>query len=236
MASKPTVVLVHGAFADSSGWGGTIVRLLETGYSVVAASNPLRSAATDAAQVRALVDSIDGPVVLVGHSYGGVVVSAASVGARNVRALVFVAAFAPANDESAATLSSLYPGSTLGDALRPVQLPDGDQDLYIDQERFHAQFCADVPDDLATLMAATQRPITAGALNEAVTGPQGWESLSSYFLIAGADRNIPAPAQHFMAERAKGVVREVANGSHAVFVAHPDVTASLIDRAAGESA
>ncbi|GAA0222222.1 alpha/beta hydrolase [Cryptosporangium japonicum] len=234
--TRPTVVLVHGAFADSSGWGGTITRLQDAGYPVVAASNPLRSVASDAAQVRALVDSIDGPVVLVGHSYGGVVVSTASAGASNVRALVYVAAFAPAEDESAASLAALYPGSTLGEALRPVPLPDGGQDLYLDRTLFHQQFCADVPADLATLMAATQRPITAAALNEPVTGPQGWQAIPSYFLIAGADRNIPAQAQHFVADRAKGVVQEIADGSHAAFVAHPDLTASLIDRAAGESA
>ncbi|EXG82107.1 alpha/beta fold hydrolase [Cryptosporangium arvum] len=234
--TRPTVVLVHGAFADSSGWGGTITHLLDAGYPVVAASNPLRSVAADAAQVRALVDSIDGPVVLVGHSYGGVVVSTASAGATNVRALVYVAAFAPAEGESAASLAALYPGSTLGEALRPVPLPDGGQDLYLDRGLFHQQFCADVPEDLSTLMAATQRPITAAALNEAVAGPQGWQSIPSYFLIAGADRNIPAQAQHFVAERAKGVVREIADGSHATFIAHPDVVAALIDQAASESA
>src|SRR4051794_40223033 len=122
--SKPTVVLVHGAFAESGGWGPVAERLLAEGHRVIAAPNPLRSVAYDAAQVRALIDSIDGPVVLVGHSYGGMVISKAAAGAGNVKSLVFVAGFAPAPDDSAATLSGKFPGSTLAETLRPVALPD----------------------------------------------------------------------------------------------------------------
>jgi pimeloyl-ACP methyl ester carboxylesterase len=233
---KPTVVLVHGAFADSSGWNGVVADLLDDGYPVVAAANPLRGVATDAAQVKALLQSITGPVVLVGHSYGGMVISSAAAGDPDVKALVYIAAFSPLAGESAAELSALRPGSTLGETLRPVPLPDGDQDLYVDQKLFPQQFAADVPKREATLMAVAQRPVTGAALNEDATGPQAWQSIRSYYLIPTADKNIPAAVQRFEADRARGVVRTVQGGSHAVFVAKPGLTASFIERAARETA
>jgi len=229
---KPTVVLVHGAFAESGGWGPVVERLHAAGHPVIAAANPLRSVAHDAAQVRALVDSVEGPVVLVGHSYGGMVISKAAVDAANVTALVFVAAFAPEAGESGASLSGQFPGSTLGETLRPVPLPDGGEDVYVAQELYRTQFAADVPQEQARLMAATQRPITVAALNEQAEGPQAWASIPSYFLIAEADKNIPAAAHHFMAERAKGEVVSVDGASHAVFASHPDEVADLVLRAA----
>ena len=229
---KPTVVLVHGAFAESGGWGPVVERLHAEGHPVIAAANPLRSVAYDAAQVRALVDSVEGPVVLVGHSYGGMVISKAAVDAANVTALVFVAAFAPEAGESGASLSGQFPGSTLGETLRPVPLPDGGEDVYVAQELYRTQFAADVPQEQARLMAATQRPITVAALNEQAEGPQAWASIPSYFLIAEADKNIPAAAHHFMAERAKGEVVSVDGASHAVFASHPDEVADLVLRAA----
>jgi pimeloyl-ACP methyl ester carboxylesterase len=140
------VVLVHGAFADSSSWNGVIKRLHDRGYTVIAAANELRSVKGDAASVRSLLKSIHGPVVLVGHSYGGPVISEAATGQDNVKALVYVAAFAPEVGENAAELSSRFPGSSLGSALAPpVELADGGKDLYIEQDKFHAQFAADVP-------------------------------------------------------------------------------------------
>jgi len=232
-AAKPTVVLVHGAFADSSSWNGVIDRLHADGYRVIAAPNELRSVRSDAAEVGSLLRSIPGPVVLVGHSYGGLVISAAADGASNVKALVFVAAFAPAVGETAAQLSGKFPGSSLGATLAPpVVLADGGKDLYIEQDKFHAQFAADVPAAQARLMAAGQRPITEAALNEA-SPASAWKTLPSWFVYGDADLNIPAAAQAFMAERAQS--REtvvVKGGSHVVMVSHPDTVAALIEKAA----
>lgn len=160
-AQKPTIVLVHGAFADSSSWNGVVRKLRSHDYPVVAASNPLRGLTEDSAYVRQLLESIDGPVVLVGHSYGGSVISNAATGLGHVKALVFVAAFLPDEGESAVDLSGKFPGSTLGETLRPVPvtLPGGGRaaDLYIEQSRFHQQFAADVPEETTAVMAATQR-------------------------------------------------------------------------------
>lgn len=167
---KPTLVLVHGAFADSTSWHGVVRKLQREGYPVVAAANPLRGLGSDAAYLKHLLASIDGPVVLAGHSYGGSVITDAAHGVGNVKALVYVAAFIPDQGESALSLSERFPGSTLGSALRPVPipLPDGSEesDYYIGQTRFHHQFAADVPKNTADLMAVTQRPVTASALGE----------------------------------------------------------------------
>ncbi|WP_127502026.1 alpha/beta hydrolase [Actinoplanes solisilvae] len=232
---KPTVVLVHGAFADGSGYNAVTQRLLKDGYPVVAAANPLRGVASDAASVKALLDSIDGPIVLVGHSYGGSVISKAAAGDKDVKALVYIAAFLPAAGESAVDLSGKFPGSTLGAAFKEVKLPGGGTDLYIDQKKFHQQFAADVPAKEARLSAVAQRPITQAALAEDATGPQAWQTIPSYDLISGADRNIPAKAQEFMAKRAKAKVKVVQGASHSVFVSHPGTTAAFIERAAHEN-
>ncbi|GIF70008.1 alpha/beta hydrolase [Asanoa ishikariensis] len=234
-AAKPTVVLVHGAFADSSGWSEVTRRLRDDGYPVVAAANPLRGVSSDAASVRAFLESIDGPIVLVGHSYGGSVISTAATGDPDVKALVFVAAFSPEQGESAFDLSSKFPGSTLGETLTTVGLPDGNVDLYVDQKRFPDQFAADVPKKDAALMAVAQRPVTAAALNEGA-GEPAWHTIPSYQLIAEADKNIPARVQHFMADRAHAVTESVKGASHAVFVSRPGPTAAFIERAARETA
>jgi pimeloyl-ACP methyl ester carboxylesterase len=231
---KPTVVLVHGAFADSSSWNGVIEKLQEHGYPVIAASNPLRGLTGDSDYVRQLVAGIDGPVVLAGHSYGGLVISNAARGLENVRALVFVAAFVPEEGESATTLSVKFPGSTLGEALRsvPLKLADGSEvaDLYIEKNKFQRQFAADVPEETAAIMAATQRPVTNVALEEGAAAP-AWKEIPSWVLVATKDRNIPARSQNFMAERAKATVVEVA-ASHAAAVSHPGDVARLINEAA----
>src|SRR5690606_3595104 len=149
-----------------------------------------------------IVDRISGPVVLVGHSYGGAVISDAGAMVGNVKALVFVAAFAPEAGETSAGLSALYPGSTLGAALdAPVPLSIGGNDLYIDPERYPDQFAADVPRNAAALMAIAQRPITEAALNEAAGAP-AWKTIPSWFVYGTADRNIPEAALAFMADRA----------------------------------
>ena len=230
--SKPVVVLVHGAFAESGGWGPVAQRLQAEGHRVIAAANPLRSVGYDAAQIRALIDSIDEPVVLVGHSYGGMVISKAAAGADGVKSLVYIAAFAPAPGDSAASLSGEFPGSTLAETLRAVPQSGGDQDMYVAQELYRQQFAADVPQETTQIMAATQRPITLAALQEPAEGEQGWTTVPSFFLIAEADKNIPSAAQHFMADRAKGRSVSIDGASHAVFASHPAEVADLILRAA----
>lgn len=232
-APKPTIVLVHGAFAGSSSWNGVVAELSQQGYPVIAAANPLRGVASDGAYVAALARSVNGPVVLVGHSYGGAVISAAASGQANVKALVFVAAFAPDQGESALALTGKFPGSTLPPALAaPVKLDDGGEDLYVQQDKFPQQFAADVPLAQAQAMAATQRPIKAAALSEAAPAP-AWKTLPSWSIHGTADLNIPPQAMAFMAERAKArkaVV--VAGGSHALMVSRPREVAALIVDAA----
>ncbi|MEV6177210.1 alpha/beta fold hydrolase [Streptomyces sp. NPDC052016] len=231
---KPTVVLVHGAFADSTSWNGVVKKLKRAGYPVVAAANPLRGLSSDAAYVKNLLAGIDGPVVLAGHSYGGAVITNAAHGADNVKALVYIAAFIPEKGESAVELAAKFPGSSLEQALHPVPLalPDGSQgvDLYIEQGKFHQQFAADVPRNTADLMAVTQRPVTGAALEEGSSEP-AWKSVPSWALVATEDLNIPRKTQNFMAERAKARTVEV-RASHAVSVSRPDEVADIIEKAA----
>ncbi|MES5100026.1 alpha/beta hydrolase [Agrobacterium sp. BA1120] len=231
--SKPTVVLVHGAFADASSWSGVISKLKKDGFPVIAVANPLRSVKGDADYVRRIVSGVDGPVVLVGHSYGGSVINDAVPTDGNVKALVFVAAFAPEVGESAAQLSGKFPGSTLGETLGDaIELEGGQKDLYIQQAKFRDQFAADVSKDEATIMAATQRPVTEAALSEPST-KAAWKSIPSWFVYGDADKNIPPRALSWMAERASSketiVVR---GGSHVIMASHPAVVAKVIEDAA----
>ncbi len=234
---QPTVILVHGAFAESSSWDAVVDRLRARHLPVIAAANPLRDLTGDATFVSAIVGSVDGPVVLVGHSYGGSVISAAAQGRANVKALVFVAAFAPDEGESALVLSSRFPGSTLGEALAaPVVLSDGAKDLYIRQERFSDQFAADLPREVANRMAVSQRPVTEAALGEGAPGA-AWKSVPSWFVYGDGDRNIPPAALAFMAERAKSRKTIVVRGaSHVVMMSNPDIVAGLIAEAAETAA
>jgi pimeloyl-ACP methyl ester carboxylesterase len=229
-SNTPTVVLVHGAFAESSSWNGVIDRLLADDQVAVALANPLRGVAADSAYLNALVSSIDGPVVLVGHSYGGMVIS--GVTAPNAAALVYVAAFAPEAGESALDLSNRFPGSTLGNALTPpVSLPDGGSDLYIQIDKFHNQFAADVPSVEAARMAATQRPVTVSALSDAAGAP-AWKRLPAWFVYGEQDKNIPPASHAFMAGRAGAqATTSVPGASHVVMVSHPDAVAELIFQA-----
>lgn len=232
-SDKPAVVLVHGAFADAGSWNGVITELKKDGYTVVAAANPLRSVKTDAAYVADILASIKTPVVLVGHSYGGSVISEAAEGHDNVKALVYVSAFSPEAGETAAGLSGKFPGSTLGPTLAPpVALSTGGKDLYIQQDKFPEQFAADVPAKEAALMAAGQRPITEEALNEPETTP-AWTHIPSWHIYGSADKNIPPKALAFMADRAKSKKTVVIKGaSHVVMVSHPKDVAELIEKAA----
>ncbi|MEY9911246.1 pimeloyl-ACP methyl ester carboxylesterase [Catenulispora sp. MAP12-49] len=234
---KPTVVLVHGAFADSSSWNGVISRLEHDGYPVIAAANPLRGLDNDSAYVSSLLSTIPGPVILVGHSYGGAVITNAAVGHANVKALVYIAAFAPDQGESALGLTGMNPGSQLGAALvvRPYSATGGDggdgEDGYVDQAKFRAVFAADVPASTADLMAAEQRPVALAALQGA-SGVPAWKTIPSWYLVAGADQAIPAATEKFMAKRAGAHTVVVPNASHAVMVSHPDQAEDLIVQAA----
>ena len=226
----PTVVLVHGAFADSSSWNGVIGRLRSEGLPVLAVANPLRGLEYDASSLRSVIDSIDGPVVVAGHSYGGTVLSEAADGAENVRALVYIASFALEVGESTGELAGKFPGAELGDALEPIPFPaaggEVGTDLYIQQEKFHAVFAADVPADVAALMAVTQRPIASVGLEDAAT-KAAWKTIPSWTMVTLKDLAIPADSMRFMAERAQSHTVEI-DASHAVTVSRPDAVADLI--------
>ncbi|MFD9052948.1 alpha/beta fold hydrolase [Streptomyces zaomyceticus] len=232
---KPTIVLEHGAFADASSWNGVIERLRKAGYPVIATPNPLRGPAHDAAYLQSVLNTINGPVVLVGHSYGGTVITHAAAGNENkVKALVYIAAFIPDHGETSLGLSNKYPGSTLGNVVQPTPytLPDGTTgtDLTIKTDKFRQQFAADVPHDQATLMATTQRPISAAALDEKTT-KTAWKTIPSWSLIATQDLNIPPTAQRYMSDRANAHTIET-SASHAVSVSRPDTVTRIIEQAA----
>jgi pimeloyl-ACP methyl ester carboxylesterase len=231
---KPTIVLVHGAFAESASWEGVIELLLEADQPVIAAANPLRSLAGDAASVADLVRTIEGPVLLVSHSYGGSVISNVPADAGDITGLVYANAFAPDPGESCFQLAAMFPGSMLGpDSSRPVPQGDGTTDLYVLQDRFNDIFCPDVAAPAAARMAATQRPAT----QEALTAPSGerplWRELPSWFVIGDEDLIIPAELHRFMAERA-GSQRtvEIPGASHALPVSQPQAVAEVILEAA----
>jgi pimeloyl-ACP methyl ester carboxylesterase len=229
-----TTVLVHGAFAESASWDRVIDPLVAEGHRVVAAANPLRSLSGDAAAVSDLVRSIEGPVVLVAHSYGGAVISNVDSDAGDIVGLVYANGFAPEPGEHCFQLAGMFPGSMLGEeTARPVSRSDGTTDLYIAAESFHDIFCQDVSASQAALMAATQRPATQEALVEPSGERPLWKDVPSWFLIGEEDRIIPPALQRFMAKRA-GAHRtiEIPGASHAAPVSHPDATAHLILEAA----
>ncbi len=229
---NPTVVLVHGAFAESASWNPVIEQLQARDLDAVAVANPLRSVTGDAAYVSDVIAGINAPVVLVGHSYGGMVITEAAAGNDAVVGLVYVAAFAPEQGESALTLSTQFPGSTLGDALGAYPVSSGGNELAIRSEVFHHQFAADVPASQATLMAATQRPVTEVALSEGLpTATPAWRDTPSWFVYGELDLNIPAALQRFMADRAGArATSEVPGASHALSLSRPNqVTASIVE-------
>jgi pimeloyl-ACP methyl ester carboxylesterase len=227
---KPTVVLVHGAWADGSSWDGVITRLQRDGYTVLAPADPLRSLTGDSAYIASFLKSIKGPIVLVGHSYGGAVISDAATGDSNVKALVYIDAFVPAQGESVLKLASKYPGSKLPPAITEVTYSEGGgqtgEDVYVKTASFRSVFAADVPARTADLMAVTQRPIALTALSQQ-SGPPAWKSIPSWYLVGRNDEVIPPATQLFMAHRAHSHVVEI-NSSHASLVSHPAAVASLI--------
>ncbi|QMU78356.1 alpha/beta hydrolase [Streptacidiphilus sp. PB12-B1b] len=227
---EPTVVLIHGAFADASSWKGVVERLQTRGHRVLAAALPLRGLASDATYIRSLLQSIAGPVVLVGHSYGGSVITQAAAGLPQVKALVYIAAFVPDIGESALELTGKFPGSTLAQATSTLTypLPGGGtgEELLIRQDLFHQQFAAGVPTETARVMAIGQRPITLSALQEP-TRAAAWKTIPSWYLVATEDRNIPPAAERWMAQRARARTVGV-RAPQAASVTDPGAVTNLI--------
>ena len=236
----PTIVLVHGAFAESASWNGVVERLQAKSLQVFAAANPLRSVAGDAAYVRNVIAAIGKPIVLVAHSYGGFVITEAAAGNDSVVGLVYVCGFAPDHGESAFALAARYPGGTVGpDTANAYPVSTGGNDLAIKQELFHKIFAADVPAPQAALMGATQRPATDVALTGPLpTDSPAWKTIPSWFVFGEKDLIIPAELHRFMAKRAnaKGT-REIAGASHALSVSDPEaVVASILEAVTAVSA
>ncbi|WP_106317869.1 alpha/beta fold hydrolase [Actinoplanes italicus] len=228
---KPTIVLVHGAFADASGWNQVAERLLRDGYPVIAPANPLRGVAGDSAYLAAVLSTLGGPLVLVAHSYGGIVVTNAATGNPNVKALVYVAAFAPDQGDTLIGLQTRFPGSRLDEAaldFRPYG--EGFVDGYIRKDVFRPVFAGDLPASTASLMWAGQRPADTRTLGEP-SGVPAWRTIPSWYLAARDDRVLPVAAQRFMAQRAGSRLREV-GASHVAMISQPAVTAEVVKRAA----
>jgi pimeloyl-ACP methyl ester carboxylesterase len=235
MSEKPTIVLVHGAFADASGWAAVYTSLRASGYSVEAPVNTLRGIATDADYVRSFLSTIPGAVVLVGHSYGGCVITNASTGSTQVKALVYINAYAPDEGETLRQFGALGGGTsevTEHVVVRPYpDAPEGDGDGYIDPAYFHELFCADLPADVADFMAHSQRPLALQAL-VTPSGVPGWETIPSFVLVGTNDKTIPPQAERASAERMNAVETLEIASSHVSMISHPDAVAELIARAA----
>jgi pimeloyl-ACP methyl ester carboxylesterase len=225
--TSPTVVLVHGAFADASGFASVIGELQADGLTVRAWANPLRGLSSDAASLQSFVSAIDGPVVLVGHSYGGAVITQASPALSNVKALVYLAAFAIDEGESGAGIQENFPPSLLAANARPTAYDA--PDVFIDYDLFRATFCADLPVGVAAVLAATQRPLAGAALAEPATAV-GWKTIPSWFLISDHDGAIHPDLQRFMAERMKATT-ETIEASHVAFQSQPVAVAQFIRQA-----
>jgi pimeloyl-ACP methyl ester carboxylesterase len=224
-AAKPLIVLVHGAFADATGWQRVIPILQHDGYEVIAVQNPLESLAGDVETTKRLVDAQTGPVVLVGHSYGGAVITGAAAGNPNVKALVFLAAIAPDAGEPVNAFLEKYP-SALGTALKP----DSAGFLFVDRAKFHSVFAADLPATEAAVAAATQKPINGGAFAASV--PQAaWKTIPSWYLVSKQDHALNPDLERFYAKRMRAHTTEI-KSSHVAFISHPRKVARLIERAA----
>ena len=237
-ATKPTIVFVHGAWADSSGWNGVIERLQAEGYSAIALPNPLRGVTSDAAYIAGTLAGIPGPIVLVAHSYGGAVITNAAAGNANVKALVYVSAFVPDVGETLLTLIGQFPGSQINPEtsfdVRQYPAADGSmgQDAYLKPELVQQIFAADLPTSTVALMAATQRPLAVASFFEP-SAAAAWKTIPAYCMVATGDHTIGAANVRFMAERAcsPGNIVEV-NASHVVMISQPAVVAELILTAA----
>jgi pimeloyl-ACP methyl ester carboxylesterase len=233
----PTIVLVHGSFADASGFDKVIQRLQARGYRTIAPSNPLRTVASDAAYIRSVLDTIEGPIVLVAHSYGGFVITNAATEHPNVKALVYINGFAPAEGEVAADLVTKFPGSMIIEenlTIRPYPTADPAAlglEAYINTDVFREAFAADIDRRTTAAMAAMQRPIDLAVLRQP-SGPPAWETIPSWFIIGKNDNTIPADLHRFMAERAGAVGTVELRASHAVMISKPAAVVDVIIEAA----
>jgi pimeloyl-ACP methyl ester carboxylesterase len=227
---SPTVVLVHGAFADASSWNGVIRRLQEKGVDVKAPANPLRGLSLDSSYIAGVLDQTPGPVVAVGHSYGGAVISNAAAQAKNVVGLVYVAAFPTEDGERLADATAASRDSVLSSALVPLRYPSGNGEpaveFAIDPARFHDAFAADLPVEETVVMAATQRPVAEAAFSDPA-GPPAWKSLPSWAIVATADKAAGTDVVRSMAQRAGATITEI-EGSHLIMVSQPQAVADVI--------
>ncbi len=231
MSTTPTVVLVHGAFADGSSWAPVVERLRAQGIDALAVSNPLRGLTHDGDYVASVVNQIDGPVVLVGHSYGGPVITHAGSKAENVKGLVFIASFGVDKGESALGSVAEFPEVELGTALVPRQFPTAegtDTEFTIRQDAFASVFAADLPAEFTATAAVSQRPVAQGALGEPLGVEPAWKTLPSWFAVATADNAIHPDSQRAAAKRLGATTIEVEGGSHAIAVSRPDEVAGLV--------
>jgi pimeloyl-ACP methyl ester carboxylesterase len=232
--SKPTIVLVHGAFGDASSWR-RVFDLLDGGeYALLAAALPLRGLASDVAYLEAVIDQLDGPVVLVGHSYAGCVITVAGVSDK-VAALVYVDAFMPDAGESITDLQTRFPSLVMGNFLQPRPLPDGSVELSVDPDRFQNVFCADVPDDVAAFMAHAQRPLAATVFEEQAAAA-AWRTKPSWSVLGTADHPIALELHRFSNARAGSTVTEIEGASHFAMISKPEVVAGVIRDAVTSSA
>jgi pimeloyl-ACP methyl ester carboxylesterase len=230
-ATTPTVVLVHGAYADASSWTGVVERLLARDVPVVAPVNPLRGVSIDSAYIASFITQISGPVLAVGHSYGGAVITNAAANAKNVVGLVYVAAFAPDEGESLGQIESNSKDSVLNTALVPLKYPTGRGsetavELAIDPTKFHDAFAADLPAKQTAVMAATQRPVAELGFTEP-TGVPAWKTLPSWSVVATGDKAAGADVVRSMAQRAKATITE-AEGSHVIMISQPQIVTDVI--------
>jgi pimeloyl-ACP methyl ester carboxylesterase len=232
--ARPTIVFVHGAFADASGFARVTSRLQHRGYTVISPANPLRGPASDAAYVADVLKRIHGPVVLVAHSYGGAVITEAATQVTNVKALVYLDALALDEGESNADLAQRFPNPGFFSVLRAQSFPQADgtagTEFFIDPAAFPSVFAADVPARVAAVMATAQRPLALAGDQEKLTAP-AWKTIPSWYMVGRQDRIFTAAAQRFMARRAHAHTVEI-NSSHAVYVSHPAAVTALILRAA----
>ncbi|WP_408908808.1 alpha/beta fold hydrolase [Variovorax paradoxus] len=231
--SRPTIVMVHGAFVESASWEGVTARLLDQGYQVVAVANPLRGLENDATYVRDIIKAVGGTTVLVGHSYGGAVISNAAYDNRQVKALVYVSAFAPDAGESVSDLLNQFSGYTLDTVLAAAVVQSGGgRDLYMSASQFRRRLAEDIPVARAEQMAASQRPISESALRDHA-GPPAWKQKPSWFLFGSRDKHVPPAALQFMADRARSQRTQSVHGaSHLVMVSRPELVANMIVEAA----
>jgi pimeloyl-ACP methyl ester carboxylesterase len=231
-AARPTVVLVHGAFADASSWNDVIERLQADGVQVTAPANPLRGISIDSAYINSFLDQIPGPILAVGHSYGGAVITNAATNANNVVGLVYVAAFAPDEGERLIEIENDSKDSVLNTALMPLQYPTGEGEetaveFAIDPAKFHDAFAADLPAEQSAVMAATQHPVAELAFSEP-NGEPAWKNLPSWAVVSSGDKAAGADVVRSMAERAGATITEVEGASHVIMVSQPQVVADVI--------